>query len=470
MINEIISAISDFMYTYLLIILLIAGGLYFTFRTRFIQFRMFLESLRVVGERPEREGSVSSFQALMVSTASRVGTGNIIGVSVAICVGGYGAVFWMWLIAIIGGATAFIESTLAQIYKRRNPETGESYGGPAYYIEAALHNRPLAVLFALSLIATYAGGFNMLCSFNLQSTFSGYGFYLANEKLAPWVIGGIAALLTGFCVMGGGKRIIAAASTLVPFMGGLYVLVAVMVVALNLELLPQVFVRIFQGAFDFQAIFGGFTGSALMQGIKRGLFSNEAGVGSAPNAAASANVSHPAKQGLVQMLSVFLDTLLICSATALMLLCSGVEPTEAAQGAPYVQSALSASFGQLGPIFITVAMVLFAFTTLIGNLYYVDNALAYLLKKVPSKQFMTAFRAVAVLLIFVGAGLEIDLVWNLADVLMGIMVMINIPVIILLSRPALAALKDYSAQRKMGRNPVFKAASIHLRDKTDYWN
>ena len=470
MINEIISAISNFMYTYLLIILLIAGGLYFTFRTRFIQFRMFLESLRVVGERPEREGSVSSFQALMVSTASRVGTGNIIGVSVAICVGGYGAVFWMWLIAIIGGATAFIESTLAQIYKRRNPETGESYGGPAYYIEAALHNRPLAVLFALSLIATYAGGFNMLCSFNLQSTFSGYGFYLANEKLAPWVIGGIAALLTGFCVMGGGKRIIAAASTLVPFMGGLYVLVAVMVVALNLELLPQVFVRIFQGAFDFQAIFGGFTGSALMQGIKRGLFSNEAGVGSAPNAAASANVSHPAKQGLVQMLSVFLDTLLICSATALMLLCSGVEPTEAAQGAPYVQSALSASFGQLGPIFITVAMVLFAFTTLIGNLYYVDNALAYLLKKVPSKQFMTAFRAVAVLLIFVGAGLEIDLVWNLADVLMGIMVMINIPVIILLSRPALAALKDYSAQRKMGRNPVFKAASIHLRDKTDYWN
>ena len=470
MINEIISAISDFMYTYLLIILLIAGGLYFTFRTRFIQFRMFLESLRVVGERPEREGSVSSFQALMVSTASRVGTGNIIGVSVAICVGGYGAVFWMWLIAIIGGATAFIESTLAQIYKRRNPETGESYGGPAYYIEAALHNRPLAVLFALSLIATYAGGFNMLCSFNLQSTFSGYGFYLANEKLAPWVIGGIAALLTGFCVMGGGKRIIAAASTLVPFMGGLYVLVAVMVVALNLELLPQVFVRIFQGAFDFQAIFGGFTGSALMQGIKRGLFSNEAGVGSAPNAAASANVSHPAKQGLVQMLSVFLDTLLICSATALMLLCSGVEPTEAAQGAPYVQSALSASFGQLGPIFITVAMVLFAFTTLIGNLYYVDNALAYLLKKVPSKQFMTAFRAVAVLLIFVGAGLEIDLVWNLADVLMGIMVMINIPVIILLSRPALAALKDYSAQRKMGRNPVFKAASIHLKDKTDYWN
>lgn len=378
MLNDIVLAISNFMYTYLLIIILLAGGFYFTFRTRFIQFRMFRESLRVVTERPDRAGSVSSFQALMVSTASRVGTGNIIGVSVAICVGGYGAVFWMWLIAIIGGATAFIESTLAQIYKRRNTETGESYGGPAYYIEAALHSRPLAVLFALSLIATYAGGFNMLCSFNLQSTFSGYGFY--NEGVTPWIIGGIAALLTAFCVMGGGKRIIAVASTLVPFMGGLYVLVALIVIVMNLELVPTVFARIFQGAFDFQAIFAGFTGSALMQGIKRGLFSNEAGVGSAPNAAASANVSHPVKQGLVQMLSVFLDTLLICSATALMLLCSGVEPTEAAQGAPYVQSALSAVFGSVGPIFITVAMVLFAFTTLIGNLYYVDNALAYLMK------------------------------------------------------------------------------------------
>ena len=470
MINDIVLAISNFMYTYLLVILLLAAGLYFTFRTRFIQFRMFRESLRVVAERPDRAGTVSSFQALMVSTASRVGTGNIIGVSVAICIGGYGAVFWMWLIAIIGGATAFVESTLAQIYKRRNAETGESYGGPAYYIEAALHSRPLAVLFALSLIATYAGGFNMLCSFNLQSTFAAYSFYTDNQELMPWVIGGVAALLTCFCVMGGGKRIIAFASTLVPFMGGLYVLVAVIVVVLNLELLPQVFVRIFQGAFDFQAIFGAFTSSALMQGIKRGLFSNEAGVGSAPNAAAAANVSHPVKQGLVQMLSVFLDTLLICSATALMLLCSGVEPTEAAQGAPYVQAALSASFGQLGPIFITVAMVLFAFTTLIGNLFYVDNALAYLMGKVPSKQFMFVFRIVAVLLIFLGAGLSIDLVWNLADVLMGIMVMINIPVILLLSRPALAALKDYAAQRKTGRNPVFKAASVNLKEKTDYWN
>ena len=371
-------------------------------------------------------------------------------------------------IALLGGATAFTESTLAQIYKRRNPETGESYGGPAYYIEAALHSRPLAVLFALSLIATYAGGFNMLCSYNLQSTFSGYSFY--SPEWTPWIIGGIVALLTGYCVMGGGKRIIAFASTLVPIMGGLYVLVALVVIVMNVGLIPQVFGRIFSEAFDFQAIFAGFTGSAVMQGVKRGLFSNEAGVGSAPNAAASANVSHPVKQGLVQMLSVFLDTLVICSATAFMLLCSGVEPAVELQGAPYVQSALAASFGTLGPVFITVAMVLFAFTTLIGNLYYVDNALAYLLGHVPSKRFMVVFRLIAMGLIFLGAGLTLDLVWNLSDVLMGVMVLINIPVIAVLSRPAAAALRNYTEQRRAGKNPVFRAADIGLKEKTEYWN
>ena len=441
MLGEIIADLSNWMYTYLLVILLVAAGLFFTIRNRFPQLRLLREAIRVVVERPEKEGSVSSFQALMVSTASRVGTGNIIGVSVAICMGGYGAVFWMWLIALLGGATAFTESTLAQIYKRRNPETGESYGGPAYYIEAALHSRPLAVLFALSLIATYAGGFNMLCSYNLQSTFSGYSFY--SPEWTPWIIGGIVALLTGYCVMGGGKRIIAFASTLVPIMGGLYVLVALVVIVMNVGLIPQVFGRIFSEAFDFQAIFAGFTGSAVMQGVKR---------------------------GLVQMLSVFLDTLVICSATAFMLLCSGVEPAVELQGAPYVQSALAASFGTLGPVFITVAMVLFAFTTLIGNLYYVDNALAYLLGHVPSKRFMVVFRLIAMGLIFLGAGLTLDLVWNLSDVLMGVMVLINIPVIAVLSRPAAAALRNYTEQRRAGKNPVFRAADIDLKEKTEYWN
>ena len=467
MFATLIGTLNDWLYTYILIILLIAAGVYFTFRTRFIQFRMFAESIRVVGEKPHTAGSVSSFQALMVSTASRVGTGNIIGISTAICCGGYGAVFWMWVIAIIGGASAFVESTLAQIYKRRDPHTGESYGGPSYYIEAALHSRVLAVVFAGALILTYAGGFNMLAAYNLQSTFSGYAFY--DPDTTPWVIGAILAAVVGYCVMGGGKRIIRFTSTLVPFMGGLYVLAAVVMVVLNWRMVPQVLGSIFAGAFDFQAIFGGFTGSAMMYGIKRGLFSNEAGVGSAPNAAASADVSHPVKQGLVQMLSVFIDTLLICSATAFMLLCSGVAPEASLQGAPYVQMALQAQFGAAGPIFITAAMVLFAFTTLIGNLYYVDNCLNYIVGKIPAKEFMVLFRIDAVVLIFIGAGMEINMVWNLADVLMGVMALINLPVIVILAKPALAALRDYTRQRKEGKNPVFRAADVGLAGKTECW-
>lgn len=467
MLGQLISTLNDYLYTYILVILLLAAGVYFTIRTGFIQFRMFGESIRVVGEKPHNAGSISSFQALMVSTASRVGTGNIIGISTAICCGGYGAVFWMWVIAIIGGASAFVESTLAQIYKRRDPHTGESYGGPSYYIEAALHSRPLAVLFAVTLILTYAGGFNMLAAYNLQSTFSGYAFY--DPDTTPWVIGVILAAVVGYCVMGGGKRIIRFTSTLVPFMGGLYVLAAIVMVVLNWRMVPQVLGSIFAGAFDFRAIFGGFTGSAMMYGIKRGLFSNEAGVGSAPNAAASADVSHPVKQGLVQMLSVFIDTLLICSATAFMLLCSGVAPEEALMGAPYVQAALQAQFGAAGPIFITVAMVLFAFTTLIGNLYYVDNCLNYIVGKIPAKEFMVLFRIDAVVLIFIGAGMEINMVWNLADVLMGVMALINLPVIVILARPALEALKDYTRQRKAGGNPVFRAADIGLSGKTEFW-
>ena len=456
------------MYSKLLIIILLAGGLYFTVRTGFVQFRFLKESIKVVLEKPEKEGSVSSFQALMVSTASRVGTGNIVGVASAICLGGYGAVFWMWVIAIVGGASAYVESTLAQIYKRRHPD-GTSYGGPAYYIEAALGSRPLALLFAVSMLLTYAGGFNMLASYNLQSTFSAYGFYQANPKVMAWVIGGILAVIVGFCLLGGGKRIVAATSAIVPIMGGIYILVALVITVMNIGILPSVLANIFADAFDFTAIFGGFTGSCMMQGIKRGLFSNEAGVGSAPNAAAAADVSHPVKQGLVQMLSVFLDTIVICSATALMCLCSGVEPTAELAGAPYVQAALQSSLGTIGPIFITVSMILFAFTTLLGNFYYVDNLIIYILKKVPSKTFMTAFRIVGAVVIFIGAGLEMGLVWDIADVLMGIMAIINIPVIIILGKPAIGALKDYAQQKKDGKNPAFKAETVGLKGKTDYW-
>ena len=465
MLDAIIANISNAMYTYVLVILLVAGGLYFTVRTRFVQFRLFGEQLRAVTEKPADGKGVSSFQALMVSTASRVGTGNIIGVSTALCLGGFGSVFWMWLIAIIGGASAFVESTLAQIYKKRGRDG--AYGGPAYYIEATLKSRTLALIFSVFLILTYGFGFNMLASYNLQSTFSAYEFY--NPTYSPWIIGLILSAVVCFCLMGGGKRIIKVTGALVPFMGVAYILVALLIVILNADMLPQVFSRIFSDAFNFEAIFGGFSGSCVMYGIKRGLFSNEAGVGSAPNASASAEVAHPAKQGLVQILSVFIDTVLVCSATAFMCMCSGVEPTEALSGAPYVQASLQAVLGGFGPVFITAAMILFAFTTLLGNLYYVDKCLIYMLGREPGKTFMQVYHILASLVIFVGAGLSADLLWNIADITMGGMTLINMPVILILSKYAIRALHNYDEQRKAGLEPTFRVKDIELPHKVDYW-
>ncbi len=465
MFENMIATINNVLYSYILIIILVIGGIYFTFRTKFVQFRMIGEQVRVVGEKPSDKKGVSSFQALMVSTASRVGTGNIIGVSTALCLGGFGSVFWMWVIALIGGASAFIESTLAQIFKKRGNDG--SYGGPAYYIESALGCRPLAIIFSILLIITYGVGFNMLATYNLQSTFSSYGFY--NEGYTPWMIGGIIALLVGYCLFGGGKRVIKATSLIVPFMGIAYILVALIIICLNVTSLPSVFGRIFSEAFDFRAIFGGFGGSCVMYGIKRGLFSNEAGVGSAPNASASADISHPAKQGLVQILSVFIDTIIVCSATAFMCMCSGIEPTADISGAPYVQLALGKTLGAFGPIFITVAMVLFAFTTLLGNLYYVDKAFSHIFGRIPSKKFMYVYYVIASLLIFVGAGLDADMLWNIADVTMGLMAIINMPVIIILARYSFRALRDYSKQKKEGKTPVFHAKDIGITQELDYW-
>ncbi|MBQ8817077.1 MAG: alanine:cation symporter family protein [Clostridia bacterium] len=466
MISNVISFINDALYSYLLVIILVLGGLFFTFRSKLVQFRLFGEQIRVVGEKPSSGKNVSSFQALMVSTASRVGTGNIIGVSTALCLGGFGSVFWMWLIAIIGGASAFIESTLAQIYKKKGPDG--SYGGPAYYIETALKCRPLAIIFSILLILTYGFGFNMLASYNLQSTFAPYGFY--NSNVTPWIIGLIIAVAVGYCLFGGGKRVLKVTGVLVPIMGIAYILVALIIICMNVTTLPSVFARIFTEAFDLRAIFGGFGGSCVMYGIKRGLFSNEAGVGSAPNASAAADVSHPVKQGLVQILSVFIDTILVCSATAFMCMCSGIEPSAELSGAPYIQAAMKSTMGGFGPIFITVAMLLFAFTTLLGNLYYVNQALSHIIGHVPGKKLMYSYYVIASLVIFVGAGLSADLLWNIADLTMGCMAIINMPVIIYLSKYALRALKDYTKQKKTGKNPVFHAKDIGLPHDVDYWD
>lgn len=465
--EKLLSAVNGVLYYPILIIVLLACGFYFTIRTKFIQFGLLGEAFKVIKEKPGGKDDVSSFQALMVSTASRVGTGNIVGVSNAICLGGPGAVFWMWIIALIGGASAFIESTLAQIYKKRGAD-GVSYGGPSYYIENALGSRGLGVLFAIALIATYAVGFNMLASFNLQDSFRVYDFYVPGKT--SWMIGAVLAILAGYCILGGGKRIIKYTSLLVPIMGVIFVIMALVMIVINIKNIPAMFGMIFEDAFNFRAIFGGVAGSCLVEGIKRGLYSNEAGMGSAPNAAASASVSHPVKQGLVQMISVFLDTLVICSATAFMALSSGIVPSEDLAGAPFVQASLSTVFGSYGNLFITISLALFAFTTLLGNLYYVDSCLTYLNKKTPSKTFMLCYRIIATILIFVGAGMEMNLAWDVADFLMGVMCLINIPSIIILGGTALKALEDYKKQREEGKNPVFKAEAIGIdTSKLEYW-
>ena len=464
---DILNAVDDFLYYPVLIVVLTFAGIYFSLRSKFSQVRLAFDSVKLIAERPGSKNAISSFGALMVSTASRVGTGNIIGVSTAICLGGPGAVFWMWVLAILGGASALAESTLAQIFKHRNHETGHSYGGPAYYIEAIIHSKVTAIIFSLFLIATYAFGFNALCSYNLQSTFSVYSFY--DSSTTPWIIGGIAAAMTAWCLFGGAKRVVRVAEILVPAMGVIYVLIVIMI--LRIDMLPSVLKMIFADAFNFQAIGSGIAGSCLVYGIKRGLYSNEAGVGSAPNAAASAETTHPVKQGLIQMLSVYIDTIMICSATAFMCLMSGTPITREAAGAQYVQDSLRAVLGEAGPVFITVIMVLFAFTTLLGNLFYVDNALAYINgKKMPGKNFISGFRIVCALVILVGAVLPMSTAWAVADIFMGGMVLINIPCIMAGSGIVLRALADYERQRREHGNPVFHASSIGLDpEKLDYW-
>ena len=468
-INNVVGAISGVLYQpWCVPLILLAGGLILTIRSKFIQGRMFTEMFKVVMEKPKTEGGISSFGALMVSTASRVGTGNIIGVTSAIAIGGPGALFWMWITAIIGGASAYVESTLAQIYKKRDLD-GTSYGGPAYYMANALGQRWLGVIFSVIIILTYAVGYNMLAAYNLQSTFKAFEFY---SNATPIVIGIVLAVLFGIIVIGGAKRLINVTGVMVPVMGVLYVAVAIIVCIINIKQIPAMFGMIFDSAFDFKAIFGGFAGSCIMNGIKRGLYSNEAGMGSAPNAAAKADVSHPAKQGLVQMLSVFLDTLLICTATGFMVLSSGIGVTEEmkADAALYVQGALAESLGNFGPIFICVAMCLFAFTTLIGNYSYCEGCLDFIAGKKVGGAGLISFRFLATILIFVGTIASAGMVWNIADMLQGFMVVINVPVIIILMKPAMKALEDYIAQKKAGKDPHFVAKEVGLDDtEMDFW-
>ena len=458
---------NDFMYTYPLLILLVGAGVYFTVRTRFVQGRLLGEAFRVLLERAEvKDGKkqVSSFQALMISTASRVGTGNIAGIATAIAAGGPGAVFWMWVMAVIGSASAFIESTLAQVYKVKD---GKDFrGGPSYYMEKALGKRYLGIIFSILLIICFAYGFNGLQSFNMSSSLE---YYIPGyaDSIYPAVIGAVLAAATAFVIFGGVHRIGFITSVIVPVMAGGYLIMGLATMVMNAERIPEVFALIFREAFDGRAIFGGFAGSAVVIGIKRGLFSNEAGMGSAPNASASAAVSHPAKQGLVQVLSVFIDTLLICSATAMMLLLSGVDGKSGVlDGIPFVQQAISANVGTWGIHFITFSIFTFAFSSLVGNYYYAESNIKFIKD---DKRLLFVFRVSCLLAVFFGAQADFSVIWNVADITMGGMAVLNILVILVLGGTAVKVLRDYEEQKKKGVEPVFRAEKLGIRN-TECWD
>lgn len=460
-INDILTKINDVMYTYILVILLVGVGIYFTIRTRGVQFRLLKDGIKSMLEKTEKtekgEKKVSSFQALMISTASRVGTGNIAGIATAIAAGGPGAVFWMWIMALIGGASAFIESTLAQIYKVK--ENGHYRGGPSYYMERALGKRWLGILFSILLIICFAYGFNGLQSYNMSSALAYYIEDYSNT-IWPMVIGAILALAAALVIFGGVHRIGFISSVIVPIMATLYILLGLVTMVLHIGKLPEMFATILKSAFDAQAMMGGLAGSAVVIGIKRGLFSNEAGMGSAPNASASADVDHPVKQGLVQVISVFIDTLLICSSTAMMLLTSGVEGKSGVlDGIPYVQAAISSNVGNWGIHFITFSIFAFAFSSLIGNYFYAESNILFIKN---NKVLLNLFRITCVVAIFLGAQADFSLVWNLADITMGCMAIVNIVAISLLGNIAIKVLKNYEKQKKEGKNPVFYEEEVGL--------
>ena len=470
--------IDTVMYTYFLVFLLIFSGLYFTIRTRGVQFRLIKDMFSAITEKrhePGRRG-VSSFQAMMVSTASRVGTGNIAGVATAIAVGGPGAVFWMWVMALVSSASAFVESTLAQIWKVHSGQ-GEFRGGPAYYIQQALHSRALGVVFSVCLILCFGIGFNGLQSYNMSSSLEYYIPGYAHTA-GPVALGLLLAVVTGFVLFGGTRRISFMTSYIVPAMALLYLGMTVILMVMNVPEIPAVFGMIFREAFDVQAIAGGFAGSMIVQGIKRGLFSNEAGMGSAPNAAAAASVAHPVKQGLVQVLSVFIDTLLICSCSAVMIMLyvhnnTGVIAWGGATGAaalsnmPLVQAAMLDGFGPLGINFMTLAIFAFAFSSLIGNYFYAEGNFRFITK---SKPALVVFRIVCCVVIFFGAQSNLTLAWNLADIFMGLQATVNIVAILLLGKWAIAALRDYEEQRRQGLDPVFEARNFPGMPACECWH
>ena len=448
-ITQWITSINDVLWTYILIIMLLGCAVWFTIKTRFVQFRMFKEMVRLLGDSTSKaegkEHHISSFQAFAVSLASRVGTGNLAGVATAITVGGPGAVFWMWIIALLGSSSAFIESTLAQLYKVKGKS---SYiGGPAYYMKKGLKQPWMGVLFAILIIFTFAFAFNTVQSNTICAAFE-QAFQFDHATM-----GIILTVLTLMIIFGGIQRIAKVSSIIVPVMALGYILLAFVIVGMNITHLPDVIKLIVSSAFGWEQALGGGIGVALMQGIKRGLFSNEAGMGSAPNVAATADVSHPVKQGLIQTLGVFSDTLVICTCTAFIILFSGVPLGGEANGVQLTQMALDNEIGSGGSVYVAVAILFFAFSSIIGNYYYGEANLRYITH---NKWVMTVFRLMTGAMVMFGALASLDLAWSLADVCMGLMTICNLIAIVLLGKYAFRLLEDYLAQKRQGiKNPTF---------------
>ena len=471
--NKLVLSVNDFIWTYILIAMLIVLGLYFTFRTKFVQFGNIKEMFKLLGEesssKDKSKNEVSSFQAFCIGTASRVGTGNLAGVASAIAIGGPGAVFWMWLIALIGSASAFIESTLAQIYKVKD---GDNFrGGPAYYMEKGLKKRWMGVAFSILIIMCFGFAFNSVQSNTITAAFnSAFGI----NKL---FLGALITIASAIIIFGGVKSIAKISTIIVPVMAVAYILVALFIIITNITELPSVFKMIFANAFGVKQVIGGGMGAALLNGIKRGLFSNEAGMGSAPNAAATATVSHPVKQGLIQTLGVFTDTLIICTCTAFIVLLSSDTLVQHAAtnniaiadiaGIEVTQIAISSQVGSWGQYFIAFCIFFFAFSSIIGNYYYGETNIQFISTK---KIYLYLYRLLVIAMVLFGSVASMQVVWSIADVFMGLMAILNLIAIVLLSNIAIKALQDYIAQRKAGKNPVFYASSIpELGDEVEEW-
>ncbi len=466
--NNLISSANDLLWGTLLVPLLLGAGLFFTVRTRFIQFRRFGMAFRsMLNSRTTQDKSqVSAFQAFCTSLAARIGTGNMAGVAVALYLGGPGAIFWMWLIALLGMSTSLAENVLAQIYKTNNGD-GTYRGGPAYYIQKALGQRWLGITFSISLIIAFGFAFNSVQSNSIAAAFSGYG-------VPAGVIGGALAVLSGLVIFGGIRSIAKVAEMIVPTMAIGYLAVALVVVVMNITELPAVFSLIFRSAFGLETVAGGGVGflvsQAMMQGIRRGLFSNEAGMGSAPNAAATAHSDHPVNQGLMGMLGVFFDTMVICTATAAIILMSGMlEPESGLTGIALTQAALANQIGPIGEHLVAISILLFAFSSIIANYYYGESNLRFIKN---SDLLINVYRGAVLCMVLWGAMGSLPTVWAFADVTMGIMAVINLVAILPLSGLVVKVVKDYDEQYESGKTPAFNRCKFPFLDRTmdkDVW-